>query len=173
MLIGALACAVMGAVMDVRCGRIPNWLTRGALLGALALQAIFSGWRGLELGFAGALVAGSVFFLVYLVRGMGAGDVKLMAAVGAWVGLGNAAVAIMATAIAGGVLALVYIALCGQAARVFRNVAELIRFHAIFGITRHPEISLHDPKSIRLPYGLAIAAGTLYVAVSTGTLWRG
>ncbi len=173
MLTGAVACAVLGGIMDVRCGRIPNWLTRGALLGGLAAQTALWGWRGLGSGVAGALAAGGVFFLVYLAHGMGAGDVKLMAAVGAWIGVGNAVVMILATAIGGGVLALAYVAFHGGGARIFRNIAELVRFHAICGITGHPEINLRNSQSIRLPYGVAIAAGTLYLAVSTGKFGRG
>jgi len=168
-MLGALICATLGAVSDIRARRIPNWLTYGGLLGGLALRTILEGWRGLGQGAAGILACGGIFFLFYLVRGMGAGDVKLMAAVGAWTGVRQAVVVMIATAVAGGILGVVYMVFYRRVGSTVQNIAELIRFHLTSGIRPHPEVNLGDPGSIRVPYGLAIAMGTLYVFMSSAT----
>ncbi len=78
----AVAVAVAAAVSDVSTRRIPNWLTYPALLAGLLLRFSFQGWSGLRSALLGMLVAGGIFMLFYMIRAMGAGDVKLMAAVG-------------------------------------------------------------------------------------------
>ena len=168
-MLGALICAMIGAVSDIRAGRIPNWLTYGGLVVGLTLRTILEGWRGLGQGAAGILAGGGIFFLFYLVRGMGAGDVKLMAAVGAWTGVRQAVVVMIATAVAGGILGVVYMVFYRRVGSTVQNIAELIRFHLTSGIRPHPEVNLGDPGSIRVPYGLAIAMGTLYVFMSSAT----
>lgn len=170
--IGALLIAAVGAAIDVRSGRIPNWLTGGGFLAGLAFQTSLAGWRGLQAGLTGALAGGGILFLVFLVRGMGAGDVKLMAAVGGWVGIQHAAAVILATAIAGGLLAVGYATYHKQVGRTVRNLMELIRFHLAFGVRPHPDFHLRAGSSVRLPYGVAIAAGALYSYVSTGAFLR-
>jgi len=166
-MLGALICATLGAVSDIRARRIPNWLTYGGLVAGLALRTILEGWRGLGQGAAGILAGGGIFFLFYLVRGMGAGDVKLMAAVGAWIGVRQAVVVMIATAVAGGILGVVYMVFYRRVGSTVQNIAELIRFHLTSGIRPHPEVNLGDPGSIQVPYGLAIAMGTLYVFMSS------
>ena len=100
--------------------------------------------------------------MFFLVHGMGAGDVKLMAAIGGLAGLGQVVVIVLASAIAGGVLALAFMVLRRRVGRTLVNVWELVRYHLVFGAQSHPDINLHNPEAIRLPYAVAIAAGTFY-----------
>jgi prepilin peptidase CpaA len=165
-MLGGAICAIIGAVGDVRSNRIPNWLTYGGLALALALRAAWGGWRSLEQGLLGILLGGGIFFVLFLVHGMGAGDAKLMAAVGAWVGLQGTLRVLIATALAGGVLAVVYMVFYKRVGSTFRNVGVLLRFHLTSGVRPHPELNLQGPATIRLPYGLAIAMGTLYLLIS-------
>jgi len=109
--------------------------------------------------------------LFFFLRAMGAGDVKLMAAVGVWSGLHQLPAVLIVTALAGGVLAIGYMLAHKQARRTLRNVGSLFRFHATVGLSPHPEINLENPQAVRIPYALAIAAGVLYV--SGMTLLRG
>lgn len=179
LLIGACACAVIGATWDVASRRIPNWLTYGAFLAGLLLRFCFGGfaggmkstpvgwnfgpaWHQVLYGLAGGLIGGGIFFLFYLVKGMGMGDVKLMAAVGCLAGVGQVAKIVLACAIAGGVLALALMVLRRRVGRTLGNVWLLVRHHLLFGVQSHPEINLDSPEAIRLPYALAIAAGTFY-----------
>ncbi len=85
-LIGAVLVASAGAVSDARTARIPNWLTYSGLSAALVLRFAVLGWGGLKSGVAGMLAAGGLFFVLFIMGAMGGGDMKLMAAVGAWVG---------------------------------------------------------------------------------------
>ena len=165
-MLGASICAIIGAVSDVRSNRIPNWLTYGGLAVALAFRIALGGWHALGQGLGGMVLGGGIFFLLFLVRGMGAGDVKLMAAVSAWVGLQRTLTVLIATALAGGVLAVIYMVFYKQIAGTFRNLGVLLRFHLTSGVKPHPKLNLQDSKTVRLPYGLAIAAGTLYLLLS-------
>src|SRR5690349_3338387 len=165
-MLGAAVCAVAGAASDVHSRRIPNWLTYGGLMLALCLRAVLGGWRGLGQGAAGALLCGGFFFLLFLIHAMGGGDVKLMAAVSAWVGIQHAVVLLISTALAGGVLAVAFMVFYKRVGSTFRNIGMLLQFHTYFGAQAHPEINAKNPEIIRLPYGLAIAIGMLYLLLS-------
>ena len=160
----AAALAVCAAVTDVRERRIPNRLTYSALLVGLALQVALHGWRGLLLGFGGALLFGGVFFLFHIVRAMGAGDVKLAAALGCIIGPAASWQLMFATAVAGGALAIVYMVVSGRILETLRNTFWVVAFHAQHGFQTHPTVNLDNPGAVRMPYGLAFAAGTLYWA---------
>jgi prepilin peptidase CpaA len=172
-MLGALIAAVIGAGSDVRARRIPNWLTYGSLVTGIALRTILGSWHGLGQAVGGALVGGGVFFVLFIAGGMGAGDVKLMAAVSAWAGLKESGSLLLATALAGGVLAVVYMVFYRRVGSTVMNAGELLRFHVTAGIKPHPELSLQSQGALRMPYGVAIAAGTLYLFLSTATFWRG
>jgi len=166
----ALAVAVTAAIVDVREHRIPNWLTYPAIAVGPLLRWSFFGWRGLGSAVAGCLLAGGIVFVFYLVRAMGAGDVKLLAALGSLLGAHEAAVVLVATAMAGGVLALVYVFVRRSLGTTLRNVGSALRFHCWSGVKTHPELNLDNPSALRMPYGLAIATGTLYAFLAM--CWR-
>jgi prepilin peptidase CpaA len=160
--IGALVSVGLAVGWDLRQGRIPNRLTYGSIAFGLLLRIILGGGRGALDGLAAGLVGGGIFLLLFLVRGMGAGDVKLMTAVGVWSGLRHLLMIMIVTAIAGGVLALGYMVARKRGLRTLRNLGALLRFHAVAGLTPHPEINLENPQAVRIPYAVAIAAGTFY-----------
>jgi len=167
----AVAVAVCAAFTDVKARRIPNRLTYPAILIGLGLQGAFHGWRGLLLSAGGGLLFGGVLMLFHLVRAVGAGDVKLAAALGCLAGLAGTPQLMFATAIAGGALAVVFIVASGRIAETLWNTLGVVAFHAQHGLQTHPTVNLDNPGAVRMPYGLAFAAGTLYWAVST-QLWR-
>lgn len=170
LLLCALALALAAAVVDVRRQRIPNWLTYPGIILGMVFRSVFFGWKGLLSSLAGCAIAGGIVLVFYMVRAMGAGDVKLLAAIGSMVGTQHAFVVLIATAIAGGVLALAVALRSGQLGSTMRNTFALMRFHFSSGLNAHPEITLDNPSAARMPYGLAIAAGTLYTFV---VAWRG
>jgi prepilin peptidase CpaA len=171
LLLCALTIATVGAVKDVRGQRIPNWLTYSGLIAALAVRSALGGWTGLKVGLAGMLLAGGIFFLLFLIGGMGGGDVKLMAAVGAWVGLAQVGVLLIMSAIAGGLLAAGYALVHKRMFESLRNVVELVRHHLTQGLKPHPILNVQQAGTLRLPYGLAIAIGTFY-CVGNAFWWR-
>ena len=97
---------------------------------------------------------------------MGAGDVKLITAVGCICGLHYIVGLLAFTAIAGGVMAAALALACGRVKQTVLNVAELVTHHRSAGLTPHPEINVLNASTLRLPYALAITAGcalTLYL----------
>src|SRR3954471_2642336 len=76
---------LQAAIFDVRYRRIPNWLSGGALVCGMILNAFVFGWPGIQASLLGIALATLIYFPLFAVRGMGAGDVKLMMAIGALV----------------------------------------------------------------------------------------
>ena len=167
----ATAVAICAAIIDVRERRIPNRLTYAAMIAGLTLQGALHGWRGLLASAGGGLLFGGVFMLFYLVRAMGAGDVKLAAALGCLLGPAASWQVMFSTALAGGALAIVFMVVSGRIVETLRNTLWVAAFHGQHGVQTHPVVNLDNPTAIRMPYGLAFAAGTVYWAVST-QLWR-
>jgi prepilin peptidase CpaA len=167
----AAAVACVAAAWDIRSRRIPNRLTYSAVLAGLAMRTGLAGWNGLLDGTLGLLTGGGIFILLFLVRGMGGGDVKLMAGIGSWAGFEQTLVILITTALFGGLMAVAYMLYYRRAGRTFRNVGSLLHFHATSGLQPHPDINLSNPKAVRLPYAVPIALGACYALAMI--LWRG
>ncbi len=171
LLICALGFASVGALNDIRTRRIPNWLTYTGLAAALVVRGAVAGWPGLKSGLDGLAVGGGLFLLLFLLGGMGGGDVKLMAAVAAWAGTAQVIAIVIASAIAGGVLAVGHAVLGRRLRLTVFNMMVLIRHHLSSGLKPHPLFTVKDANSTRIPYGLAIALGTLF-CVGNAFGWR-
>ena len=156
----AVFCAFSGAICDYRSRRIPNWLTGPSILLGLLLHLVLGGWRSLTSAVFAGLAGGGAFLLFYLAGGMGGGDVKLITAVGSCAGLSHLAAILIATAIAGGILALTLALVAGQLKRTVSNVARLLSHHGSVGLQPHPDLNVQNSRALRLPYGIAIGAGT-------------
>ncbi len=166
---GAAALAAsLGAGFDVMTRRIPNLITGPVFLAGLLLHGALDGWRGGLTALSAGLICGVVFLIFYLAGGMGAGDVKLMAATGCVAGLPNVAYLLLLTAIAGGVMALALALLRGRLPQTLRNVVTLTAHHGHAGLQPHPELNVENTAMLRLPYGLAIAAGCLVTLYLSG-----
>jgi prepilin peptidase CpaA len=163
--------ASIAAFTDLRSRRIPNWLTYSGILMALSLRASVQGWDGLKDGIAGILLAGGLFFVMFLLGGMGGGDVKLMATMGAAAGPQSVIPLILAAALAGGVLSLGLIIYTRHVRQTLRNMWTLIRHHLGYGLLPHPALNASTPTSTRVPFGVAVAMGTLY-CVGSAVWWR-
>lgn len=164
--LAACIIALIGATTDVKSRKIPNVLTGPAFLLGLILHVTIDGWHGLWTSFAAGLICGVVFLIFYLAGGMGAGDVKLMAATGCIAGLTNSAYLLVLTALAGGVMAVALALMRGRLKETFGNMFALAGHHTKKGLEPHPELNVLNANTLRLPYGLAIAAGcslTLYL----------
>ncbi len=162
----ASLCAVVGSIFDVRSRRVPNFLTGPAILLGLLLHFLIGGWSDLGSSLAAGLICGLVFLVFYLAGGMGAGDVKLITAVGCLSGMHDVAFLLALTGVAGGVMALGLALVRGRLKETFGNVIALVTHHRTEGLTPHPEINVLNASTLRLPYALAITAGcalTFYV----------
>ncbi|WP_065504128.1 prepilin peptidase [Burkholderia stabilis] len=160
--------AVAAASTDIAARRIPNRLVAGGLAGALVAQCMLHGVLAGALGwFAGAATGFGLLLPFYLLRGMAAGDVKLMLAIGAWVGAEMTFYIVLATFVAGGIGAIAFALLRGRMRQMWANVRALIARRsqgARAGAADGPA----DIASVgTLPYGVAIAAGTLGMLFAT------
>ena len=117
-----LALVLTAAVFDFLYRRIPNWLVLCGLIGGGALRIAAGGWQGLGEAAGGFGFAFAVYLIFYALRAMGAGDVKLMAAVGAIAGPVNWFSIFILTSIAGGLLAILLLLTKGGLNRALKNV---------------------------------------------------
>src|SRR3954470_13254714 len=99
---------LIATIWDIRSRKIPNWLVFPYLLAGMVVSSTFHGWHGLGQSLSGMLVAGLLMGILYWLGGMGMGDVKLCAAVGAWIGPGQILTALVMMGMAGGVMALIW-----------------------------------------------------------------
>ena len=153
---------IAAAVNDLRFQKIPNLLTYPAMGIALVYHFIMSGPDGLLFSAGGLTLGIAVFILPYLMGGMGAGDAKLMGAVGAILGAKGVFVAFLFTAIAGGVYALILVLIKRQHFKDFftRQAATLKTFILTKQFILIP--GDEDEKKPKLCYGIAIALGTMF-----------
>ncbi len=156
----SVLCALLGAVYDVLYRRIPNLLSGSGLLLGLVASFCFGGWRRGLSAAAAAAVCGLVFLVFYFAGGMGAGDVKLITAVGCLAGWANLGSLLVLTAFAGGALAVMMAVRRGRVKETLRNVGALLMHHTHQGLRPHPVLNLRSERALRLPYGVAIAMGS-------------
>jgi len=151
---------LIASITDIRSQRIYNWLTFPVILAGFITHTAFGGFEGLKFA-AGGFALGLIAMIIpYLFGVMGAGDVKLMAGVGAWLGVSSTMTAFLFTCIAGGVYALGVLALDRK---VFKAVmGNIVNTFTVFMATRKFNFApTHTEKALpRLCYGVAIAVGT-------------
>jgi prepilin peptidase CpaA len=160
-----LGLLVITAWIDIWQHRIPNLLILAGLCFAIpysGLHPATSGANGWLIASSGCIVGFVSLFPFYLVRAMGAGDVKLMAMVGAFVGPFGALCAALLTFAAGGVLAIGVLLWKGQLRRALCNVYHLTMGNILSAPAGSLDFSMSGSDSTgRIPYAVAIAAGTL------------
>lgn len=158
---------IVAAIWDIRTRRIPNWLTlSGVLLGIGMNWFLYQPagpWFGLLLSIKGLALAFIVYIVLYTLHAMGAGDVKLMAAVGASAGAMNWFGIFLLTSFAGGVIGLLLIFFKGRIRKTVANIGIILtslgRGRAPYKAT--PELDVSTDQGLRLPHGALIALGTL------------
>lgn len=172
---------------DVRSRRIPNLLVLAGIVIALALQLALPAGEGLFVmpfgsigvlwSLAGLGVGLALLLPMYALRALGAGDVKLMAMIGAFVGPATICGIAVCTLVAGGVLAILVSLYLGTLKRMLGNSVHLM-LHSMFGALSGQSAAIDAPSapSGKLPYAIAIAAGTapylVYAAVTGASLFR-
>jgi prepilin peptidase CpaA len=163
--LAVLALVLIACVPDLRTRRIPNVLTFGAAVAGLVFHMVFEGWSGATTSLLGWLLGVALFFPMFALRGMGAGDVKLLGAVGAWLGPALVFWVALLTSVAGGVLGLLLALLHGYVGSALRNLRALLGYWRVMGPRPLPELTLDTARGPRLAYAVPIAIGTMV------TLW--
>jgi len=161
------AFAVWAGWLDWRTRKIPNWLTVGFFFIGLVARSAILGWRGTLSGLEGAGVALLILLPMVLSRGLGAGDWKLMGAVGALLGPQEVLVVLFASAMTAGFMALFLMIYKRRVTATLRNVFVLVQGFLIFGMKGNPEITIDNPSLVKLPFGVAAAVATLVCFVAT------
>lgn len=152
---------LIAAVSDSRFHKIPNWLTYPTMFVAIAYHTIMSGLAGFLFSLEGVGLGIAVLIVFYLMGGMGAGDVKLMGAVGGLLGPNGVFEAFLFTAIIGGIYSIALLILHGYlketAKRLLMSLKTFIFTKQFIYIT-----PIENKKRPKLCYGVAIALGTVF-----------
>jgi prepilin peptidase CpaA len=152
---------LLAAIVDFRTHKIPNWLTVPAFVVGLTLRTVLSGWPGAKASLEGAGLALALLLPLVLMRALGAGDWKLMGAVGAFVGPILFLFVLLGSVLVSGLMAMVEMMRTRRVKETFGNLVVLVQGFFSFGLRAHPEISLDNPGLLKLPFGVAVAIATV------------
>src|SRR6476660_4009463 len=142
--------AIVGCVCDLRTRRIPQVLTLGGAAAAIVFQIVTGGWTAGAMSLAGWGVAVLMFIVPFALGGLGGGDVKLLGALGAWLGPGDAVWLALYTGAAGGALAIVVSLANGYLRTAIQNIRLLLNHWQVAGIAALPEITLECSEAPKL-----------------------
>jgi prepilin peptidase CpaA len=164
---------VEAALIDGKCLRVPNWLTFHFFLGGVAFAFWKGGSQALLWSLGGACVGLLALLPLYAIGGMGAGDVKLMAGLGAWIGAWATGWAFACSALLGGLIGLAMMAASGE---LVRHVALVHIIGREILVLRNPSIlaeraAERKPTMMLLPYGIPIAIGSIAYLLWAGILY--
>jgi prepilin peptidase CpaA len=151
----------VATITDLWNRRIPNWLVLPFLVLGLLVSGILHGWGGLGKGLLGVLVAGAVMGLFCYLGGMGLGDLKLCAAIGAWIGPSQLAIALVFTGLVGGVMALCWALAGGFLGETLSGTGDLLLGFGKRKLRAHETLVLDNPLARKMPYAPAIAVGVI------------
>jgi prepilin peptidase CpaA len=161
----AVAVALTAAVCDLRTRRIPNLLTFGGTATALAFHAFVGGPAGLSMCLAGWVLGIALFFPFFAMRGLGGGDVKLLGALGAWLGPFPVLYIGFYSTLAGGIFAVAVALRTGYLRQALANLKFLGSFWLTVGFRPANGVTLDHKGTPRLAYAVPMLAGLLV------TLW--
>jgi prepilin peptidase CpaA len=164
-LIVLVAFVVLCWAFDLRERRIPNWLSGSAVVAGLGLNLLFLGVSGLAHSLLGLAVTGGMLLAPFLLGGIGAGDVKMMGAVGSLLGPGLGLQAVVAGFIVGGVLTLAHLAYLGRAGEKLAATAAMIGSSVRRRTVAPLRVDLDAPGAVVMPYSLALGVGSLAVVL--------
>jgi prepilin peptidase CpaA len=151
-----VAVLAVATFTDLRSRRIPNWLVFPFFGLGIAVSSWLHGWHGALQSLEGAGLGILLFGVLFMMGGMGAGDVKLCAAIGAWIGPAQLFIALVLTGLAGGAMVLIWAACGGFLKELFQQTGDLA-----FRTKERGEAVLSNPLRRKMPYAPAIAIGTL------------
>jgi prepilin peptidase CpaA len=153
--IPAIAVALAAGIYDWRFRRIPNWLTVSGLVLGLVVNTILFRLPGLKAALLGALLGLALLLPFVLIRALGAGDWKLVGALGACLGPRQLMAVLVGTILVAGVIALVTVIATGRLQQTLLNIGHIIASLFILSLPG-PRVSLDNPQSTKIPLGVAI-----------------
>ena len=162
----ALVLSLVAGWTDWRRRKIPNWLTVPGLIIGIGVHTIIAGWPGAKVSLEGAGTALGLLLPLVLMRAMGAGDWKLLGALGALLGPILILFVLVGSIFVSGLMAVVEVMRTHRVTTTLHNLGVLVQGFLAFGPRTHPEISLDNPGLLKLPFGVAVAAATLICFVA-------
>ena len=165
---GALSLAGWAGWLDWRARKIPNWLTVPGLLVGLTLSAVLGRWPGMKSSLEGAGISLGVLLPFVLMRGLGAGDWKLMGALGAFLGPQRTVVVLLGTAFIAGAMSVVEVIRQRKVRETVTNLWCIFLAYSIFHVNNARSITLDNPGLLKIPFGVAAAlsTGSFFVLIS-------
>ena len=157
---GAVGLAGWAGWLDWRIRKIPNWLTVPALLLGLVLSGSLYRWAGLKASLEGAGICLGILLPFVLVRGLGAGDWKLMGALGSFLWPKRVIVVLLGTFLIAGLMSLVEVVRQRKVQETFRNLWTLLLAYSTFHVSNVRAITLDNPGLLKIPFGVAAALST-------------
>jgi len=154
-----LPLAVIITYHDVRYRRIPNAYVLAALVGGVAINGIFGGLSGLLTSLGGCVLAFGLMFMLHVFGAMGAGDVKLFAAIGAVTGAHLVLPTFLIVVLTGGVLAMINIIRAGVLVTTMHRVLQILV--GMLPGWEMPKFAIPTDRSHTIPYGVAITIGSI------------
>lgn len=171
-----LGVALVALLFDLKSRRIPNPLTMGTFVAGLVWATWMHGLAGFGEALGAALLLAVPYVLLFVFAGGGAGDAKLMGALGAWLGLINGVVTLFAVAVAGGILSLLFALFKGRMQSVLANLRRILVSLWMHVVVRASPADIHrampdQEGMLKIPYALAIFLGAC-LACAGVQLWK-
>ncbi len=163
---------VVAAIIDGYQLKVPNWITFPMILSGWAYCTYVGGWAGLGGGLLGTAVGLALLLPAYAIGGMGAGDVKLLAGVGAWVGVATTFYAFCVSAIIGGIIAVGMVLIRKSWGKHKNQFLTIVNEMVTIGNPNELATIAAQRKSsmLLLPYGIPLAIGTIVYFAWAGML---
>jgi prepilin peptidase CpaA len=156
--------AVWAGALDWRYRRIPNWLTIPGLLAGIAVNTATTGWPGAKSSLLGAGLGLAVLLPFVLIKALGAGDWKLIGALGACLGPAQLIEVLVGSMLVAGVMALALIIYKGRVRQALGNIVRMLGAFLALHLPG-PEVSLDNPESVKIPFGVAVALTVVFFVV--------
>jgi prepilin peptidase CpaA len=167
LLAGAILLSVIAGWTDLRSRRIPNWLTVPGFAVGVLLSTVFGGWGGLKESLLGTALAFGLLLPFWLLRSLGAGDLKFAAALGAYTGPGRLIDILIGSVFVAGVMALALVIYKGRLLETIRNIGHILWSLVTFRLPGS-HVTLDNPNAVTIPKGVALALAV----VVYGVLWK-
>ena len=156
---GCLLMLLAAFVTDLRSMKIPNVITVTGIFTGLSYHLLTDGWRGAWFSAAGAAVGFGLMFVLYLLRAVGGGDVKLFAGIGAWTGMALTLSTMMYSILAAGCIGLILLIWRQETGYRLRRIASSLLGAAVL---RSPApIQAVAKQQLQFPFMLAVVPGVL------------
>lgn len=166
-LAGAILLSLIAGYTDLRSRRIPNWLTVPGFAVGVAASAVLGGWSGLKDSLLGTGLAFALLLPFWLLRSLGAGDLKFAAALGAYTGPGRLVDILIGSVFVAGIMALTLVIYKGRFLETIRNIGHILISLVTFRLPGS-HVTIDNPNALTIPKGVALAVTVVLYSV----LWK-